>query len=240
MDFLRTVPKDAAIRTGTAVCRVDATERAIQLSSGETIYASSLIFATGVRRRKLGVPGEAEFLGKGVMRSGVLERNTVRDEPVVIVGGGDAALENALMLAGRASRVYLVHRSSQLRARKEFRDAEEKDPKIEFIKNSAVERFFGSDRLSGVEVRDLGSGRSRVIKTEKALIRIGVEPNSELLHGQVELDTNGYVMVDVKCSTSASGVFAIGDVANPIAPTIVSAAGMGATAAKSAFELISR
>jgi thioredoxin reductase (NADPH) len=239
-DFLRTMPTDVVIRTGSEVRRLNASDKAVHLSNGERFNARSLILATGVRRRKLGVPGEDEFLGKGIMHSGALERDTVGNEPVVIVGGGDAALENALMLAGRASRVYLVHRSSQLRAREEFQDAEEKDPKIEFIKNSAVEQFIGSDRLNGVEVRDLGSGRSRVIETEKALIRIGVEPNSELLRGQVEMDANGYVMVDVKCSTSASGVFAIGDVANPTSPTVVSAAGMGATAAKAAFELIAR
>ncbi|MFM9902960.1 MAG: NAD(P)/FAD-dependent oxidoreductase [Pyrinomonadaceae bacterium] len=231
--FLRQIKaKDVVLRTGVEIAAIRLAEKKIILAGGEAITGKAIIIATGVRRRKLDIPGEDEFCGRGILESGVKARKDVAGKRVLIVGGGDAALENALILADEAEKIYVVHRRSNFTAREEFLDGMRNNKKIEPILNSRVTGIFGNEAVEAAEIEDIGSGSTRRIDIDAVLIRIGVQPNTELFRGQVDLDDAGYICIDSNCSTSVEGVFAIGDVASPFSPTIATAAGQGATAAK--------
>jgi thioredoxin reductase (NADPH) len=232
-DRLMQIPESARleIRRNAEVSQVSLKDRVIELAGGEKLQAGAMIIATGIRRRKLSVAGGEEFAGKGILVSGARDKELARGKDVVIVGGGDAAFENALMLAEVARSVSIVHRSLEFRARKEFRDKVEADPKIKIIVNSVVTRIEGGENVESVIVRNTISNDESTLPAQAVLIRIGVEPNSELFRGQMELDEKGFIAVNERCETSAGGVYAVGDVASPDSMTVSTAAGMGATAA---------
>ncbi|MEQ1607058.1 MAG: FAD-dependent oxidoreductase [Pyrinomonadaceae bacterium] len=233
--FLGQVKKTSVERrSGVAISRVDLAGRALEFEDGSMLESKAIIIATGVRRRKLGVPGEDKFGGHGVLDSGVRNRNNLSGKSVVIVGGGDAALENAIILGETAASVTLVHRSGEFRARSEFLEKAAAMPNVTLVPNRVVTAILGCENVTGIELRDAKTSESSQLSADAMLIRIGVAPNNELFHGQLAVDENGYIKVDSTCATNIEDVFAIGDVANPIAPTICSAAGMGATAAKAA------
>lgn len=200
--------------------------------NGNRYSGGALIFAAGVRRRRLNVPGESSLVGKGLIESGARDKSTVRGKTVAIVGGGDAALENAAILSEFASKVYVIHRRDKFRSRRDFIEKAALDPRIEFIFDTTVARIVGSDQVKAVELKDQPTSAARTLPVDAILIRIGVEPNSELLKDKVKLDPNGYILIDHLGRTSAPNVYAVGDVANPAAPTIATAVGTGATAAK--------
>jgi thioredoxin reductase (NADPH) len=200
--------------------------------TGERLTSRAIIIATGVRRRKLNVPGEEVFEGNGVIESGSNEKEKARDKKVVIAGGGDAALENALILAEFASEVWVVHRRSQLSARPEFIDHANQHPRIKFRFETIVNSISGGERVEEVQLTNTETGSVETIATDIVLARIGVEPNTEFLKGSINLDSKGYVLINSNCETSADGIYAVGDAANPVSPTIITAAGMGAAAAK--------
>lgn len=212
------------------IAALDLIDKTARDAQGTVISAEAIVLATGIRRRKLGVPGEDAFAGKGIVESGSKDARSAKGKRVAVVGGGDAAAENALMLAEYAEKVFLVHRRDKLSARDAFLDAVASNPKIEFLMNASVTEIGGKDSLEWIDV-NAGSSAER-LALDNLIVRIGVEPNSELVAGQVELDSRGYVTIDAACRTSAENFFAIGDVANPIAPTIASATGMAATAIK--------
>ena len=216
---------------GTRVELIEAEPLLVRTEAGEEFRPSAVILATGVSRRKLGLPGEDELVGKGILRSGAGEREEAKGKHVIIIGGGDAAIENALILSEHAKRVTVVHRSRDFRARPEFLERAKTAGNVEFITERYVTSIRGEDRFEGVDV--VGpDGASVSIEADLLLIRIGFRPNSELLRGLTELDVSGYVKVDANSATSVPMIYACGDVANPISPTISTAAGMGATAAK--------
>ena len=225
------------IETGAVVVAVDCKQRTVALSGGRQFSAGALFIATGVRRRKLGVPGEDTFIGKGILRSGAGERESVKGKRVVIVGGGDAAAENALMLSDFADQVYLIHRRDQLAARPEFRQSIGSRPNIETIFESQVVELTGGDRLEHVAIKRPDQSITR-LSADHFIARIGVAPNSELVASQLDLDPSGYILVNAESRTSTEAVYAIGDVANPTSPTISTATGTGATAAKSVSTLL--
>lgn len=223
---------DFVRRTGSEVISIDLAARSVVLGDGDEIAFGCLIIATGVRRRRLGVPGELEFQGKGIIESGVRDRELVTGKKVVIVGGGDAAIENALILSELASSVTIVHRRSGFTARDEMKRELDNRGNVEFSLGSEVTKITGGRAVSAVEVTDIAAGQVRQLTVDAVLIRVGVEPNSELIRGVVDLDGRGYVVVNARCETNVEGVFAVGDVANPLSPTLSTAAGTGATAAK--------
>ena len=225
-------------RLQTKVSRIDAENKKITLPNGEEFSAKNLIIATGVRRRKLNVEGEDFFRGKGIIESGKKDAAAVVGKNVLIVGGGDAALENALMLAETAKKVYLAHRRKDFRGRAEFLERIGSNRKIEITTETVIERIVGSGRVEQVETRNLRTDETRVLPIEAVLIRIGVAPNSEIIREKVALDTDGYIKINSNCETSVKGIFAVGDVANPLAPTVSGAVGMGATAAKAISALL--
>ena len=239
--FARSVAAwDINAQLGVTIEAVDCRFRTVELADGRTFTGDALFIATGVRRRRLGVPGESKFQGKGILNSGAGEKENVKGKRVVVVGGGDAAAENALLLSPFAEKVLLVHRRANLTARTAFQERIAATPNIELFLNSEIAEIGGSERLQWVElVSHMRTNRFR-IETDSLIARIGVSPNTELFTTQLALDGRGYVTVDDLCATNVENVYAIGDVANPVSPTIASAVGMGATAAKSAFSLLTK
>ena len=218
--------------TQTEIETVDLRAKRVSLRSGEQLQSISLILATGVRPRTLNVPGEKEFAGKGMIESATRDRELFAGEDVCVIGGGDAAVENALLLAEFCPTVTLVHRGRKLRARREFVERLQPNHAVTVFTESVVTRIMGGDRVEAVEILRKDGLKPFQLAVRGVLIRIGVEPNTDLFREQLELDPQGYVVVNSEQETSVPMVFAAGDVANPTAPTISGATGAGATAAK--------
>lgn len=219
--------------TQVSINTIDLKSKRITLESGESLQSIALVIATGVRPRQLGVPGEREFTGKGMIESGARDRHLFAGKDVCVVGGGDAAVENALLLAEVCPTVTLVHRGKRLRARSEFAERLQGTHCITVFTESVLRRIIGDDGgVVAVEVQRKQGLKPFQIAVRGVLIRIGVEPNTELFKDQLETDERGYIVVNSRQETNVPMVFAAGDVANPLAPTINSATGAGATAAK--------
>jgi len=218
--------------TQVEVERVDLRARQVSLRSGERLRAVALILATGVRRRRLGVPGEEEFQGRGVLESGTRDRAEVAGTDVLVVGGGDAAAENALLLAEVCPTVTLVHRGRRLGARAEFAERVRGEHRINVFTEARLTRIMGRERVEAVEIERDGALKPFRMAVRGVLIRVGAEPNSELFRDQLRADARGYVVVTGEQETSVEMVFAAGDLSNPDAPTVSGAVGAGATAAK--------
>lgn len=223
---------DFDLWTGTAIDSIDLRAKRISLQSGETLQAISIIIATGVRPRELGVPGEKEFAGKGMIESGTRDRELLAGKDVCVVGGGDAAIENALLLAETCATVTVVHRGKKLRARREFAERVQPNNRVTVFTESVVTRIMGDAEVEAVEIQRKGGLKPFQLAVRGVLIRIGVEPNTQLFREQLSVDEKGYIGVNSELETSVPMVFAVGDVSNPLAPTISSATGAAATAAK--------
>jgi thioredoxin reductase (NADPH) len=223
---------DFDLWTGTAIDSIDLRAKRISLRSGEALQAISIIIATGVRPRELGIPGEGEFAGKGIIESGTRDRDQFAGKDVCVIGGGDAAVENALVLAEVCATVTLVHRGKKLRARREFAERVQPNNCITVFTESVVTRIMGDAQVEAVEVQRKGGLKPFQLAVRGVLIRIGVEPNTELFREQLRVDENAYIGVNGEQETNVPMVFAVGDVSNPLAPTISGATGAGATAAK--------
>ena len=223
---------DFDLWTGVAIDSIDLRAKRISLLSGEVLRAISIIIATGVRPRSLGVPGEKEFAGKGMIESGTRDRELFAGKDVCVVGGGDAAVENALLLAEVCPTVTLVHRGKKLRARREFAERAQPNNCITVFTESVVTRIMGDAEVEAVEIQRKGGLKPFQLAVRGVLVRIGVEPNTELFREQTQVDDRGYIAVNGEQETSVPMVFAAGDVSNPLAPTISGATGAGATAAK--------
>ena len=223
---------DFDIWTGTEIESVDLKAKRIALKSGEELQSISIIIATGVRRRHLGIPGEQEFAGRGVIESASRDRAQFSGQDVCVIGGGDAAAENALLLADVCPTVTLVHRRKALKARPTFVQQVQGAHGITVFPESVVTRILGNDSVEAVEILRKDALKPFQMAVRGVVIRIGVKPNTELFREQLQLDDEGYVTVTSQLETNIANVFAIGDVSNPIAPTISTASGAGATAAK--------
>jgi len=223
---------DFDLWTNTAIESIDLKAKRVVLQSAEQLQSISIIIATGVRRRQLGIPGETEFAGRGILESATRDREQLAGKDICIVGGGDAAAENALLLADICPTVTVVHRGRTLRARREFTEQMVGHHSITIFPESVVARILGGAQVEAVEILRKDALKPFQMAVQGVLVRIGVEPNTELFREQLTVNEQNYVVVNGEQETKVANVFAIGDVANPLAPTISGATGAGATAAK--------
>jgi thioredoxin reductase (NADPH) len=227
----QTKESDFDLWTNIEIANVDLKARHVTLRSGEELRSIAIIIATGLSRRKLGIPGEDDFVGRGMIDSSG-DREAFAGKDVCVIGGGDAAAENALLLAEVCSTVTLVHRGKKLRARREFTEQLHTNHCITVFPESVVRRIIGRDHVEAVEIERAGAIKPFQMAVQGVIVRIGFAPNTDLFRDQLGLDERGFVVVNGAQETSVENVFAIGDVANPLAPTIIGAVGAGATAAK--------
>ncbi len=204
----------------------DGSEVTVTMADGSRVTANALLVATGLRRRRLGVPGETEFAGRGVTYSARLDREHLAGAEVVVVGGGDGAFENAWLLTEVGCRVTLLVRGRPS-ARPEFRARAASDPNITVLERAAVVALEGGQRLERVRLSH--EGRTLELPARGAVIKIGMTPNAEWCTG-LDRDPDGYVVADARGRTSRARVWAAGDVVRPLLPSIAVAAGSAATA----------
>ncbi len=228
---------DQAIKFGASIIASEVT--AVELD-GETKVVTTLdgdflgktvILAMGARPARLGVPGEAEYTGRGVSYCATCDGPFYRDAEVAVVGGGDSAIEEALYLTRFASKVTVIHRRDQLRAARTLQDRAFADPKVEFRWSSVVEAISGGDFVESVRVRDIKTGETAIVPVSGVFLYVGSLPNTALVRGKVELDAQGYVLTDARLATSLPGVFAAGDVRVKPLRQVVTAVADGALAA---------
>lgn len=222
------------------VIGVDFTGRVktLELSDGSTLQARVVIIATGAQPRKLNVPGEKEFAGRGVSYCATCDGAFFRNREVVVVGGGDSAVEEGVFLTRFASQVTIVHRRDQFRAQPILQERAFANPKIKVVWDTVVEAIAGDSRVSKVVVRNVRTGLVSELKADGVFIYVGYLPNTEFLRDTGLLNAAGYIETDAKMSTKIPGVFAAGDVRDTALRQIVTAAGDGALAAMSAYHYL--
>lgn len=200
--------------------------------------ALSMIIASGTIYRKLGVEGEQAFTGRGISYCATCDAPLFRNKEVVVVGGGDAAIEEALFLTKFVKKIYLVHRRDKLRASAILQERAKQNSKVEFIWNSVISRIYGKNKIEKVAIRNVLDNREHELNIGGIFVFIGFEPNTVFLKGFVELDKEGYVVTDSGMKTSREGIFAAGDVRSNTLRQIITACGDGARAAISAQHFV--
>ena len=207
----------------------------VQFNGNEQLKSHAVILATGGLPRKLNIPGEGEFYGKGVSYCAVCDGFFFRNKTVVVVGGGDTAVEEALYLSKLTQKVYLVHRRDALRASMILQQRLAADKKIEILWDTIVTAIKShGGQVSAVDLHNSQTGKSRELATDGIFIGIGFDPNNQLVPAGVKVNSEGYVCTDEKCETSISGLFAIGDLREKYGRQIVLSAADGCTAALAA------
>jgi len=226
-----------AERFGTRIEYDTATE--VDLSSrpflvktySKSFRTQTLIIATGASPNKLNIPGEDEFRGKGVSYCATCDGWFFKDKAVVVVGGGDSALEEGIFLTRYASSVKIIHRRDELRGGAILRNRAFSNSKIEFIWDSVVKEVKGKDVVEKIELENVKTGKQSELSTDGFFVFIGHKPTTDLFQSQLELDEKGYIIVDNRMRTNIPGVFAAGEACDALFRQVVTSAGMGAAAA---------
>jgi thioredoxin reductase (NADPH) len=233
--FQKQAERFGAVVDFSSALEVDLAARPFRIAADSGRYsAKALIVATGASPRRLGIPGEKEFTGKGVSYCATCDGAFFRGRNVFVVGGGDSALEEGLFLTRYASQVTIVHRRNELRAGKILRARAEENSKVRFLLETVVEEIRGPDRVQSILTRSTSSGKTETLPAEGVFIFIGHDPNTALFRGQLEMDERGYIRVDQRMRTGVGGVFAAGEAADPTFRQVATSAGMGVAAAISA------
>jgi thioredoxin reductase (NADPH) len=223
------------------VTRVDFSERPFRVWVGDDEYrAESVIVATGAVARKLHLPSEQRLQGRGVTYCAVCDAAFYRDKEVVVVGGGDSAMEEAIFLTKFASKVTVVHRRDTFRASPIMVDRARANDTIEFVLDSVVEEVLGDEKVEGVRIRNVSTGETTELPADGLFVAIGHDPATALFVGQLEMDDAGYLLTDGKTTaTNVPGVFAAGDVVDHVYRQAITAAGVGCQAALDAERYLS-
>ncbi len=239
--------QEQAERFGTEILFEDVTEvdltgdiKIVKTGNGETYEAKSVILSMGAAYREIGVPREQELSGHGVSWCATCDGFFFREKVIAVVGGGDSAMEEANFLTKFASKVYVIHRRDSLKASEIMQKRSFDNEKIEFIWNSAITELKGSPKLDGVVLEDTVTGEKRDLAIEGLFVAIGSDPRVGLIENQVEISKDRFIKVDGRTSkTSLTGVFAAGDVIDPIYRQAITAAGSGCVAALDAEHYLS-
>ena len=196
-----------------------------------TFKAKSVIIATGAQSKKLGVKGEKEFLGRGVSYCAICDGAFYRDKTVAVVGGGNAALEEAMYLTKFATKVYVIHRRNEFRADKIVQNLAFKNEKLEFVYDTVVNEINGEDTVKSIVIENVKTNETSTLNVDGIFPYIGFLPNTDLINGQVEQDSNGFIITDETMKTSIDGIFAAGDVRKTPLRQVITATSDGAVAA---------
>lgn len=202
------------------------------------IKAKTVIIATGASPMKLGIPGEKEYVGRGVSYCAVCDGAFYKDKEIAVIGGGNSAIEEAIYLTKFAAKIYVIHRRDELRADKIIQERAFKNPKIEFIWNSCVCEIHADDKVKSILIKNTKTDKVEELAVEGVFPYIGISPNTEEFMGQIAQDKNGFIITDTSMNTSQEGVFAAGDVRNTPLRQVITAASDGAIAAVSAIKYI--
>ncbi|MDE6506676.1 MAG: FAD-dependent oxidoreductase [Eubacterium sp.] len=208
-------------------------KNSVELNNGKTISAKAIIIASGASHRHLGIKGEKEFIGKGISYCAACDGSFFADKSVAVIGGGDAALENALYLSNICKRVTLIHRRKKLRAAEILSERFFSKPNTEFIPNDEALEFCGNEKLTNIILK---SGKT--LTAEGAFIAIGQSPQTKFISKDIKTNVNGYIITDNDCLTSEDGIFAIGDVREKSCRQIITAAADGAVVSQSVLNYI--
>lgn len=209
----------------------------VQTSEG-TFQGKTVILATGAGHRHLDVPGEERLTGRGVAYCAACDGMFYRGKTVAVVGGGNSAVADALVLSRIAQKVILIHRRDSLRATKIYHDQLKNTKNVTFRWNSTVEQVLGQDKVTGLELRDVQTGQLSQLEVDGVFISVGRNPVTELFRGQIDLDNSGYIVAGEDTKTSLPGVFAVGDVRTKALRQVITAASDGAVAAHFAEEYL--
>jgi len=233
--------RQQAERFGTTYVAAEVTEVALgkrpfelELSSGQHILADTLIISTGASAKLLGIPSESRLMGYGVSACATCDGFFFRDKRVMVVGGGDTAMEEATYLTRFASSVTVVHRRDHLRASKIMQDRAEKNPKIDFVWDSVIDEIHGAKEtgVDAVTLHNVKTGEKSRVETDGVFMAIGHEPNTQLFRGTIDMDERGYIVTQPRTTeTNVPGVFACGDVQDPSYRQAITAAGTGCMSA---------
>jgi thioredoxin reductase (NADPH) len=214
------------------VTRVDLTKRPFTVWVGEETHQSeSVIIATGASAKLIGLDAEKKLMGRGVSTCATCDGAFFKNQEVLIVGGGDTAMEEAIFLTRFASKVTVVHRREKLRASAIMQEKAMANSKIAWVWNSVIEKIEGENEVTGAILKNVVTGDTRKVACQAVFVAIGHTPNTQLFHGQIKTDENGYIVTHEGSKTSVDGVFACGDVQDHVYRQAITAAGSGCMAA---------
>ena len=218
-------------RLGCHIQEINLRARSL-VCNGQPLSSCAIVIATGARKRKLGIPGEDRFARHGVSYSATRDHSLYAGKKVCVIGGGDSAIENSLILARVCPQVTLIHRSDKFRARGEWFKQAQATPNITIVPFAEAKAIAGRAHVESLTIADTRTGAESKLDVEAVFIRIGIAPNTESFRGQVELDEVGYVKTDRSQRSSVAGIYAVGDVCKPVCLSVATAIGQGAVAAK--------
>ncbi len=217
---------------------INGKQKAVKTTAGD-FFARALVIVSGSERQKLGIPGEAEFTGKGISYCATCDGAFFKDKPVVVVGGGNAAITEAIELTKFASKITVIHRRHELRATKILQERAFAKPNMEFLWDTVVEEIMGEAFVNRLRVRNVKTGQESSLDVAGVFMSVGFKPNTDYLRGILTFDATGAIVANDRMETSVPGIFAAGDIRSNSIRQVISAAGDGATAAVNAEKYLS-